>query len=469
MNNYTFLLADYDDIPEIVRLYTSLVGTPGCTWDIDYPSKETAESDIKINSLYILKSDNKIIAVASIGAFDELNDLPWEPENPCELARIGVLPTMQKQGIGTVILQNVINVAKEKGFDGIRMLVSKTNPAALALYDKNGFEKCGEAFRFDIDFYCYQITFNTESDFISSYNNSSIMLTEGAVGQRLEHEYGLLPDKDIMYAALIYSYKGITALRDIYSQYLRIAERYHLPILLMTNTRRANKERVANSTYKNKNIMLDYTVFLKEIASNFNCEAFIGGMMGCKNDAYSDDQGLDFSEAVKFHSWQADMFSIAPIDYMFAGIMPSKYEAMGMAKVMERSAKPYIISLMISRDGLLLDGTSIHDAIVAIDEIVTRKPICYMTNCVHPAILKEALSKPFNKTDVVKKRFCGIQANAAYFEPHKLDNSKTLFSTSAVELVNEFEALQNTFPLKILGGCCGTDNTHIEELAKRFT
>ena len=305
-------------------------------------------------------------------------------------------------------------------------------------------------------------------DFVSCYEQSSIMLTEGAVGQRLEHEYGLIPDKDIMYAALIYSDKGRIALENIYSEYLRIAEKYHLPILLMTNTRRANQERVTNSIYRDKNIMLDYTAFLKEIVSEFECEAYIGGMLGCKNDAYSGDQGLSVSDSVRFHSWEADMFGTAPIDYMFAGIMPSKYEAMGMAKVMERSLKPYIISLMINHDGVLLDGTSINDAIVAIDEAVIRKPVCYMTNCVHPAILKEALSKPFNQTDVVKSRFRGIQANAAYLEPHKLDNSKTLFSTSAVELIDEIESLQKMFPLKILGGCCGTDNTHIEELAKRF-
>ena len=40
------------------------------------------------------------------------------------------------------------------------MLVSKTNPAALALYEKNGFERRGETFMYDIDFYCYQIDFS---------------------------------------------------------------------------------------------------------------------------------------------------------------------------------------------------------------------------------------------------------------------------------------------------------------------
>ena len=160
MNRYTFSLACHNDIPEIVRIYKSLVGTPGCTWGEDYPSGKTAEWDIKHNNLYILKSNEKIIAIASIGDFDELGHLQWKPKKACELARIGVIPSMQKQGVGTMILQNVIDVAKEKGFDGIRMLVSKTNPAALVLYDKNGFERCGEAFMFDTDFYCYQMLFD---------------------------------------------------------------------------------------------------------------------------------------------------------------------------------------------------------------------------------------------------------------------------------------------------------------------
>ena len=162
MDGCKFLLANHDDIPAIDDIYRSLIGTPGCTWTLDYPNRQSAESDIDSHSLYILKKENKIIAVASAGEFNELAHLRWSLKKPCELARIGVIPTLQKQGIGTVILQNIIQTAKENGYDGIRMLVSKTNPAALALYDKNGFEKCGEVIMYGIDFYCYQIAFNPE-------------------------------------------------------------------------------------------------------------------------------------------------------------------------------------------------------------------------------------------------------------------------------------------------------------------
>ena len=54
----------------------------------------------------------------------------------------------------------MIEAVKDRDFDGIRMLVSKTNPAALALYDKNGFEKCGETYMYGIHFYCYQMNFH---------------------------------------------------------------------------------------------------------------------------------------------------------------------------------------------------------------------------------------------------------------------------------------------------------------------
>lgn len=161
-NGYEFLPASREDIPEIAEIYHSLVGTPGCTWDYEYPSAETAECDLNMQALYILKKDGKIIAAASAGDFDELGHLPWKLKKPCELARIGVAPAYQKQGVGTRILQHIMKMVKEKGFDGIRMLVSTQNDSALAMYERNGFVKCGQVFMFDHDFYCYQIAFDSE-------------------------------------------------------------------------------------------------------------------------------------------------------------------------------------------------------------------------------------------------------------------------------------------------------------------
>jgi ribosomal protein S18 acetylase RimI-like enzyme len=159
-DNYSFSLATQEDIPAIVSIYRSLVGTPGCTWDYEYPSLETAEHDLARQELFVLKNSGGIVAVASAGDFGELADLSWKSQNPCELARIGVSPNMQNNGVGTKILRCVMEAMKTKGFDGIRMLVAKINHPALALYDKNGFKKCGEVFRFNHEYICYEIEFD---------------------------------------------------------------------------------------------------------------------------------------------------------------------------------------------------------------------------------------------------------------------------------------------------------------------
>lgn len=40
------------------------------------------------------------------------------------------------------------------------------------------------------------------------FDSNKLILTEGAVGQRIEHEFSLKPDADIMYASLIIPPKG---------------------------------------------------------------------------------------------------------------------------------------------------------------------------------------------------------------------------------------------------------------------
>lgn len=70
--------------------------------------------------------------------------------------------------------------------------------------------------------------------------------------------------------------------------------------------------------------------------------------------------------------WQAEQFEKAEVDYLFAGIMLTLPESIGMAKAMETTDLPYIISFMIRKDGCLLDGTTINDAIIKIDSFIGK-------------------------------------------------------------------------------------------------
>lgn len=103
-----------------------------------------------------------------------------------------------------------------------------------------------------------------------------------------------------------------------------------------------------------------------------------------------------------------------------------KVERKLLARAMEQTALPYIISFMLRDNGRLMDGNTVNDAIFSIDDNVSRKPICYMANCIHPDILYKALSNNFNQTTLVGQRFHGIKANTSALSPEELDDSVEL-------------------------------------------
>ena len=240
-----------------------------------------------------------------------------------------------------------------------------------------------------------------------------------------------------------------------------------LPFVAITPTRRANIERVAKSGY-DKKIIIDNVSILKQLRDLTDIEMYIGGLMGCRGDAYKATEFLHPTEAKEFHSWQADLFAQAGVDFLYAGIMPTLPETIGMAMAMEQTELPYIISFMLRDTGRLIDGTTINDAIEKTDSSVKRKPVCYMTNCIHPNVLYKALSWDFNQTALVKQRFQGIQANTSELPPEQLDNSAELKCSDCLELAHAMYKLTELMTLKIIGGCCGTDNTHISKIASTF-
>ena len=304
-------------------------------------------------------------------------------------------------------------------------------------------------------------------DFETCFNTAPSILMEGAIGERLKREYAIAFDDKVAMAGLIYNTVSRQAIFNIFSEYAAIAEKYNLPFIATTPTRRANRERIRLSNF-NEKIIEDNVRFLQEMKKNINIDMFVGGLMGCKGDAYKATEVLSVEEAQEFHSWEANLFKAAGADFLMAGIMPALSEAIGMAKAMEAAGLPYIISFMIRNDGKLIDGTTIHNAILNIDNATARKPICYMTNCVHPRILKAALSCSYNETTLVKERFRGIQANASPLSPEELDKCCDLKSSDSISLACDMMELNKYFTLKIFGGCCGTDNTHIEEIAQRI-
>ena len=292
---------------------------------------------------------------------------------------------------------------------------------------------------------------------------------EGALGERLKREYYLTFDEDVVMASLPYLERGRHALRELWSGYRGIAREHGLPFLATTTTRRVNRERVTRSHYEGS-IVRDNVIFLREVlASQADGEAFAGGLLGCRGDAYTGQGAIeDADEARRFHEWEVSLFADAGVDFLYAALMPTAQEALGMALAVAETKIPYLVSFTIAANGCLVDGTRICDAIRLIDGRVDPRPTCYMTNCVHPTIAYAALARPFNRCEDVRERFLGIQANTSALPYGELDEARELLTSEPGEFADQIVQLRELCPIKIFGGCCGTDDRHMKEIADRI-
>lgn len=303
-------------------------------------------------------------------------------------------------------------------------------------------------------------------NFEEVYKHSEIILTEGAIVERLKSEFQVEMNRWINHAGLIYTNPQI--LEKIYRQYIEIGLKYDIPIMIMSPTRKVNFESQNRTFFKSRNIFADSYEFLYRIRNSYQRyseKIFIGAMLGCKGDAYSPIKVLETDNAYLFHRNQIVQINECDYDFLYAGIMPEINEALGMAMSMAESNIPYIISFMMRRDGCLIDGTTLSNAVELIDKKVLKKPLSYMTNCIHPSNLIAGIEIEKNNA-ILLDRFNGIQANASILSPEELNNCGKLQKDDVTKMINDMIILKKEFKFKIFGGCCGTDNNFLNSLAQ---
>ncbi len=301
--------------------------------------------------------------------------------------------------------------------------------------------------------------------------NAKCILGEGAVIERLRRDSKFELDPEIVNSGFIYDQRKRDALAEIYRQYLDIGRNYNLPLLLSTPTWRASRERIKRAGFETKDVNGDNFRFFDEMRKGYGDYAdkiVICGLLSCRGDAYNQAEALSSEDARAFHSWQASRLAEAGVDFLLAATLPALSEAAGLAAALAATGMPYIISFIFRAEGTLLDGTPLKDAISRIDTDVDPKPLSYMSNCTHASIFRAAMMDATNSSSLVRKRVVGLLANTAALEPEELDDSEELVEEDPRIFGQSVASLHGELGMKILGGCCGTDDRHIDNLAKRL-
>lgn len=300
---------------------------------------------------------------------------------------------------------------------------------------------------------------------------SPAILGEGAVIERLRRAPDIQLDEHVVNSALIYEARGRAALEAIYRQYLAIGQHHQLPLLLSTPTWRAGRERIAAAGLAGRDVNGDNTRFLGELRDSYGDYAqqvAICGLMSCRGDAYKPDEAMSADAAAAFHAWQAAALATAGVDFLLAATLPALSEALGLARAQAATGLPYVISFVARPQGTLLDGTPLKAAIAAIDADVTPRPLAYLINCTHASIFRSALLHADNSSAQVRTRVIGLLANTAALSPEELDASPALVEEAPEAFASDVVALHGELGMKVLGGCCGTDQRHIEGLARQL-
>lgn len=290
-------------------------------------------------------------------------------------------------------------------------------------------------------------------------DHHGLILMEAAIVEPIRRAEIVPLDPWLVHGALIYDPAGREELRKLYRQYAPIALDRQVPFLICTPTWRTNRERVRESGI-DESINRHAVEFMREIAAEWNSPLVrIGGIIGCKHDCYQPESSLSPAEAEDFHAWQIEELAAAGVDFLFAVTLPAVDEALGIARAMAATGTPYVISFVINREGRILDGTPLADAMEQIDRSASPMPLGYMINCAHPTFLR-AEQQPRKALE----RLIGFQGNASSLDHAALDGSAELRMDDQTEWGRAMTVLNQQYGVRILGGCCGTGSDHLRSI-----
>jgi len=292
-----------------------------------------------------------------------------------------------------------------------------------------------------------------------------LVLMEAAVSEIMDQREDVEVHPRLGAAPLVSDPAGRAVLNELYQGFIKVARQGGVPLLITAPTWRTNGERIAEARVSldiNRH-GVDFMKSIRDQAGGFAPMIVVGGLLGCQNDAYKPEQGLSPDQAAEFHAWQAERLAEAGAEFLMAATLPAVPEALGLARAMASTGVDFIVSFVINRQGLILDGHTLEEAFALIDENCSPQPLGYMINCAYPSFI-QADAEPQN----VFSRLIGYQANGSSLDHAELDRAEGMLADDITDWAGRMIELNRRFGVKILGGCCGTTSQHLQALVSQM-
>jgi homocysteine S-methyltransferase len=159
------------------------------------------------------------------------------------------------------------------------------------------------------------------------------------------------------------------------------------------------------------------------LGSAERADVVIEACIGPRSDAYNPTLLMDADEAERYHAVQLRALADTGCTQVSALTLTYPEEAIGIARAATAVGLPVVVGFTVETDGRLPNGTSIEDAILAVDSATDGAPLSFMINCAHPTHFADALP-----AGEARKRIGGLRANASTLSHAELDEAEELDS-----------------------------------------
>jgi S-methylmethionine-dependent homocysteine/selenocysteine methylase len=262
--------------------------------------------------------------------------------------------------------------------------------------------------------------------------------------------------------------RGTAALEAYFRRHADIAVQHGCGVILEAPTWRASRDwgaRIGYPAAELRRANESAVDLLARVRGQYRDTAssplVVSACIGPRADAYRPAERMGEDEAEDYHTEQIAILAATEVDLVHAMTMTYVAEAIGIARAAAGAGVPAVISFTTETDGRLPDGTSLEDAVAAVDAGTGTGPVYYGVNCAHPCHFETALP-----SGAAGARVRSIRANASRKSHAELDESPTLDAGDPVELAADYLRLRAQHPsISILGGCCGTDARHVQAIA----
>ena len=292
-------------------------------------------------------------------------------------------------------------------------------------------------------------------------------LTEGGTETEFMYKHGFELEHFAMFP-LLDNPKALAKMKDMFRSYLDVAAEHDFCALMGGLDYRASPdwgELLGYSSAGLADANLQAIEFLRDLAEEYSSditETLIQGLIGPRGDAYERNETITENEAEDYHSVQLETLKKADVDLALAITFNNVPESVGVARAAAKAGVPLAISLTLDSNSKLNSGPSLAEAIITIDKETDASPAFYLINCSHPLEFEPAIEPG----DWVQ-RIRGVRPNASKMEKMALCQLGHLEEGDPEELGVLCGDLAKRHPhMDIWGGCCGTWDKHLHQIAR---